>query len=91
MTKAELIEKLQEGKGAGLSKKVLNELVDELFDQIAKTVRKEKRFQYPNFGTFSVKKRKARVGRNPKTGEQIEIKPTKTVVFKPSPLLKNNL
>jgi len=91
MTKADLIEKLQKGTGSALSKKQLNELLDEAFAEIAKSVRKDKRFSYPGFGTFTLKKRAARVGRNPKTGQEIEIKATKTVAFKPAPNVKNNL
>ena len=91
MTKAELIEKLQKGSGKELSKKKLGELVDEVFDTIAKAVKKEKRFAYPGFGTWSVKKRAARTGRNPRTGDPINIAATKTVTFKPAPNLKNVL
>jgi DNA-binding protein HU-beta len=91
MTKAELIEKLQKGAGKDLSKKALGELVDELFDVIAKSVKKDKRFAYPGFGTWTVKKRAARVGRNPKTGEEIKIAASKTVSFKAAPNLKSIL
>ena len=91
MTKAELIEKLQKGTGKELTKKALGELVDELFDVIAKSVKKERRFAYPGFGTFTVKKRAARVGRNPRTGEEVKIAASKTVTFKPSAGLKNLL
>lgn len=91
MTKAELIDRLHKSSGKDLSKKALGELVDELFNEIAKGVRKEKRFAYPGFGTWSVRKRAARVGRNPRTGEEIKIAASKTIAFKPSPNLKNNL
>lgn len=92
MTKGELIEAvLKDVKGVELSKKVAGELVDAVFAEIKKTLKKEKRFAYPDFGTFSVKTRKARTGRNPKTGEQIQIKASKTVGFKPAPKLKKAL
>ncbi len=91
MTKAELIEKLQKGSGKDLSKKALADLVDEVFDNIAKAVKKDKRFAYPGFGTFSLRKRAARVGRNPKTGQQINIAPSKTIAFRPAPNLKTSL
>jgi DNA-binding protein HU-beta len=91
MTKAELIEKLQKSSGKNLSKKVLGEVVDEVFDLIAKSVKKEKRFAYPNFGTFSLRKRAARVGRNPRTGQEIKISASKTVSFKPAPNFKGSL
>jgi DNA-binding protein HU-beta len=91
MTKADLIEKLQKSTGKDLSKKALADLMDELFGEIAKSVKKDKRFAYPGFGTFTIRKRAARVGRNPRTGEEIKIGPSKTVTFKPAPNLKNSL
>jgi len=45
----------------------------------------------PGFGTFTVKRRAGRVGRNPQTGVEIQIAPTKTVGFKPAPELKRAL
>ena len=91
MTKAELIEKLQKGAGKDLSKRALAQLVDEVFDHIAKSVKKEKRFAYPGFGTFTLRKRAARVGRNPRTGVEIKIAASKTISFKPAPNLKSGL
>ena len=89
MTKAELISQIA-GK-TGLTKKAVEEVLDEAFAQIKKAVKKEKRFAYPDFGTFTVKKRKARKGRNPQTGEEIKIPASKTVGFKPAPSFKNSL
>jgi DNA-binding protein HU-beta len=91
MTKAELIEKIQAEKGAELSKKAVSEIVDAVFDEIARSIRKDKRFTYPGFGTFGLKKRKGRLGRNPQTGAEIKIAPSKTVGFKPSPEFKRSL
>ena len=91
MTKAELIEKLHKGSGKSLSKRALEEVVDEVFDHIAKGVKKDKRFSYPGFGTFSLRKRAPRVGRNPKTKETIQIKASKTIAFRPAPNLKSAL
>lgn len=91
MTKAELIERLQKGTGKDLSKKDLNQLLDEIFDHISKSVKKDKRFVYPGFGTFQLRKRAARVGRNPRTGVEIKIGASKTITFKPAPNLKSGL
>jgi DNA-binding protein HU-beta len=66
-------------------------MIDATFQAIAKTIKKEKRFAYPGFGTFTVRSRKARKGRNPQTGEEIKIKASKTVGFKPAPTLKSSL
>lgn len=91
MTKAELIERLQKGAGKDLSKKALGELVDEVFLNIGKAVKRKKRFTYPGFGTFQLKRRAARVGRNPRTNEEVQIAAHKTVVFRPAPALKSAL
>ncbi|MEM7676191.1 MAG: HU family DNA-binding protein [Myxococcota bacterium] len=66
-------------------------MVDEVFEQIQKSIRKEKRFSYPGFGTFTLQKRAARVGRNLQTGDTIPIGPSKTVSFKPSANFKSSL
>jgi DNA-binding protein HU-beta len=88
MTKAELVHVVA---GKGLTKKAAAEMVDALFDTVAKSIKKEKRFSYPGFGTWTVRERKARMGRNPQTGEAIKIKASKTVGFKPSAELKKGL
>lgn len=90
MTKADLIEKVQAAH-SDLSKRQVAQLVDTVFDHLARSIRKDKRFSMPGFGTFMVKHRAGRVGRNPKTGAEIQIAPTKTVGFKPAPELKNAL
>jgi DNA-binding protein HU-beta len=93
MTKAELIDKVSQqiSKSAEVSKKATGEIIDLAVEEIAKAIKKEKRFSYPGFGTFHVRARKARKGRNPQTGEEISIKASKTVSFKPAPELKNKL
>ena len=88
MTKAELVHVVA---GKGLTKKAAAEMVDALFDTVAKSIKKEKRFSYPGFGTWTVRERKARMGRNPQTGAAIKIKASKTVGFKPSADLKKGL
>ncbi|UCD83401.1 MAG: HU family DNA-binding protein [Deltaproteobacteria bacterium] len=91
MTKAELVDSVAGTKGLDLSKRAVEEVIDAAFDNIAQAIKKEKRFSYPGFGTFSVRSRKARSGRNPQTGEKIQIKASKTVGFKPAPSLKDSL
>jgi DNA-binding protein HU-beta len=90
MTKADLIEKVQASHG-DLSKRQVALVVDAVFDHLARGIRRDKRFSMPGFGTFVVKKRAGRVGRNPKTGAEIQIAPSKTVGFKPAPELKKAL
>ena len=92
MTKAELINAILKTKGMPeLTKKATGEIVDAVFENLAKAIRTEKRFVFPGFGTFTVRRRKARKGRNPRTGQEIKIAATKTVTFKPAPQLKKFL
>jgi DNA-binding protein HU-beta len=90
MTKADLIEKVQ-AEHAALSKRQVALVVDAVFENLAKGIRKDRRFSMPGFGTFVVKRRAGRVGRNPQTGAEIQIAPTKTVGFKPAPELTKAL
>ncbi len=92
MTKDELIGTVTKAvKDSSLSKRLAGDVIDATFEAISKAVKKDKRFAYPGFGTFTVRSRKARKGRNPQTGEEIKIKASKTVGFKPAPTLKKSL
>ncbi|MEK7703386.1 MAG: HU family DNA-binding protein, partial [Myxococcota bacterium] len=63
MTKAELIERVAKEAGPTVTKKQVGQLVESVFEHLHKAIRKDKRFTYPGFGTFAIKKRKARKGR----------------------------
>lgn len=89
MTKAELIEAV--ASSAKISKLAAGEAVDATFESIAKAIKKSKRFQVPGFGTFTVRLRKARKGKNPQTGATISIRASRTVGFKAAPVLKKGL
>jgi len=92
MTKDDLVTAVVKScKGDDLSKRLVSDVIDATFDSIGKSIKKEKRFSYPAFGTFTVRNRKARKGRNPQTGEEIKIKASRTVGFKPAPTLKTSL
>ena len=92
MTKDDLINSvIKSCKDPNLSKRLTGDVLDAVFENISKAIKKEKRFAYPSFGTFTVRNRKARKGRNPQTGEEIKIKASKTVGFKPAPTLKSSL
>ncbi len=91
MTKAELIDSVTAKAEGALTKKAAAALVDGLFATLAKTLKKEGRYSYPGFGTWTVRARKARAGRNPQTGATIKIKASKTVAFKPAKDLKGIL
>ncbi len=89
MTKSDLIDAVS--KAAKINKKSASEAVDATFDGISRAIKKSKRFQVPGFGTFTLRSRKARKGRNPQTGAVISIKASRTVGFKPAPTLKKGL
>ena len=92
MTKAEFIDQVVKASAdMDLTKKAAGELIDGMFGIVGKAIKKDGRFSYPGFGTFTMKKRAARKGRNPRTGSEIRIKASKTVGFKPAPGLKKSL
>ena len=74
-----------------LPKKQMTEVVDALFDNLAKNLRKGAKIRVPGFGIFVVAKRAARMGRNPATGEAIKIKASKKVRFRPAKELKESI
>lgn len=88
MTKSELIDEVRKAKGVDLTKKATEAVVDAVFQALASAIKKDGRFSYPGFGTFVVKQRGERKGRNPKTGEPMVIPAKKTVTFKPAPKFK---
>ena len=79
MTKAELIEKI--AAGAKLSKSDATRILDVIIGGIKGSLKKGIKVTLVGFGTFSVSKRKARTGRNPRTGEPIKIAARKTPKF----------
>jgi len=89
MTKAELIEEVYEA--VGFSKKESAHLVDQVFESIKEVLEKGEKLKVSGFGNFVVRHKKARIGRNPQTSEEIEISARKVLTFKPSQVLKNAL
>ena len=89
MTKAELIAEI--AKKSKLSKANTENVINSFVDVAKKTLKKEGRLALAGFGTFVVSKRKARKGRNPRTGETIKIKASKVVRFKAGKALKEKL
>lgn len=79
MTKAELIDKI--ASGAGLSKTNASKALDSTLNAIKATLKKGQKVTLVGFGTFSVSKRKARKGRNPRTGQAINIPAGKAPKF----------
>ena len=73
----------------GFSKKISENLIDDFFQTIIKNLLKEKILKLSKFGTFSIRKKKSRLGRNPKTKEEKMIAQRNVVLFKPSKEFKN--
>ena len=89
MTKADVIESVC--KVVGFSKKESAEIVEMCFDTIKDTLEKGEKIKLSGFGNFVVREKKARVGRNPQTGQEIEISARRVLTFRPSQVLKNAL
>jgi DNA-binding protein HU-beta len=87
MTKAELIGNI--AKEAHLSKTSAEKALNSFTRSVTKALKKGDKLTLPGFGTFSVAKRKARIGRNPRTGAEIKIPASKVAKFKPGNLLRN--
>ncbi len=87
MNKAELIESIADS--ADLSKASAGRALDAAIESITKALKKGDTITLVGFGTFSVRNRAARMGRNPRTGEEIQIKASKVPGFKPGKALKD--
>ena len=75
----------------GFSKSISESLIDEFFSIIVSNLKKEKKVKISNFGTFSIRQKKIRIGRNPKTKEEKMISARNVVLFKPSKEFKKLL
>jgi len=81
MRKRDIVLKISQD--TGIKQVVVKEVVQQTFDSILKALKEGKRIELRNFGIFLVKKRKKRIGRNPKTGEVVPVPERLSVVFKP--------
>lgn len=86
MTKADIVEKVYQK--IGFSKKESSELVELVFGTLKKTLEDGEKVKISGFGNFLVRDKRARIGRNPQTGEQIKITARRVLTFKPSQVLK---
>jgi|TARA_B100000902_G_scaffold199634_1_gene190285 integration host factor subunit alpha len=68
----------------GFSKQIAENLIDDFFETISLNIRDNEKLKISNFGTFILRKKKSRIGRNPKTKEPKTINARKTILFKPS-------
>lgn len=86
MTKADIVEALYEK--VGFSKKEAADLVEMVFDSLKGTLSQGNKIKISGFGNFVVREKRSRVGRNPQTGESIEISARRVLTFRPSQVLR---
>lgn len=87
MTKAELVDTV--ASGANISKAAAGKAIDSFIKEVTKALKKGEKVTLVGFGTFSVTRRKARMGRNPQTGAEIKIPATKAPKFTAGRALKS--
>lgn len=86
MTKADLVE--QVAKEADMTKKDAEQLVEIIFDSITESLNRGEKIELRGFGSFRVRERNSRMGRNPKTGDAVAIPAKRVAYFKPGKELK---
>jgi integration host factor subunit alpha len=89
MTKVDIVESIYEK--VGFSKKEVAKIVEYIFDIIKESLVKEDKIKISGFGNFVIRKKRSRRGRNPQTGDDIEITARRILTFKPSQVLKGAL
>lgn len=89
LTKADIIESVYEK--IGFSKKEAADIVELVFDTLKGTLEKGEKVKISGFGNFVVRHKRPRIGRNPQTGQEIEISERKVLTFKPSQVLKSSI
>jgi len=89
VTRADLAESVYEQ--VGLSRNESSDLVEQILDEVMEALVSEDNVKISSFGSFSVKEKKARIGRNPKTGVEVPISPRKVLVFRASHVLKDRI
>jgi len=78
-------------KELGISKVEASNFIDDIFDLISFELEKKNKVKIANFGAFNIRKKKQRIGRNPKTKEDKVISSRTVITFKPSKILKNKI
>ncbi len=75
----------------GLSRNESADLVESVLDNISNALVKGENVKISSFGTFSIRDKTERIGRNPKTGEEVPIRPRRVLTFRPSHLMKDRV
>lgn len=89
ITRAQLTEAVYQE--VGLSRNESSELVESLLSEVSAALVKGEMVKFSSFGSFSVRDKNERIGRNPKTGEEVSILPRRVITFRASQVLKKNI
>ena len=89
LTKKEIINSIY--MQLGYSKKLIENLLEDMFEILLKSLKEKGKVKISNFGTFILRHKKSRVGRNPKTRKEAVISERNVILFKPSKFLKNKI
>ncbi|MDB2437518.1 integration host factor subunit alpha [Hellea sp.] len=89
VTRADLAEAVY--REIGLSRSESSELVESVIDHVSEALLRGEQVKLAGFGTFSLRDKKERMGRNPKTGKAVPITPRRVLVFKPSQILRERV
>ena len=89
LTRAQLSEAVY--TTVGLSRTESAQLVERVLDEVAASLMRGETVKLSSFGSFAVRQKGGRVGRNPKTGEEVPIEPRRVMVFKPSNIMKGRI
>ncbi len=89
ITRADLTDAVY--RSLGISRNESSAFVERILDEVAQTLEQGETVKISSFGTFSVRDKKLRMGRNPKTGEEVPIEPRRVITFRASHVLKDQI
>ncbi len=89
LTKKEIVNSIY--MQLGFSKKLIENILEDIFDVLLNSLKEKGKVKIPNFGTFILRHKKSRIGRNPKTKKEAIITERNVVIFKPSKFFKNQI
>ncbi len=89
LTRADLTDAIY--RSLGISRNESSDFVERILDEVSRSLEGGETVKISSFGTFSVRQKKQRMGRNPKTGEEVPITPRRVVTFRASHVLKDQI
>ncbi|MCA8889017.1 MAG: integration host factor subunit alpha [Parvularculaceae bacterium] len=89
LTRADLTDAIY--RSLGISRNESSSFVERILEEVVTALERDETVKISSFGTFSVRQKNLRMGRNPKTGEEVPITPRRVVTFRPSHVLKDQI